>query len=112
MIEEIVLEGLKEACKRAGNQLELAKSAKMSQGQLSDYLCGRRKIKNMTLGTLEKLFPEMRLQLWQDTPDANVDHVELQIMSIVHSLSPANKARCLKLLAANFPEQPLSETKE
>ena len=111
MIEQIVLEGLKEACSRAGNQLELARISGLSQGQLSDYLCGRRKIRNMTLGTLEKLFPELRIQFWDDESKLGEDPVERQIFDLVRALPPAEKARCLKLLAANFPEQVLKETK-
>ena len=111
MIEQVVLEGLRKACERAGNQLELAKQSGLSQGQLSDYLCGRRKIRNMTLGTLEKLFPEIRIQFWLDDAHTGDDPVERQIFDLVRSLPPAEKARCLKLLAANFPDQVLRETK-
>ena len=111
MIEQVVLAGLREACSRAGNQLELAKLSGLSQGQLSDYLCGRRKIRNMTLGTLEKLFPEIRLQFWPDDQHTGEDPVERQIFDLVRGLPPAEKARCLKLLAANFPDQALRETK-
>lgn len=111
MLEQVVLEGLRKACERAGNQLELAKRSGLSQGQLSDYLCGRRKIRNMTLGTLEKLFPEIRIQFWLDDAHTGDDPVERQIFDLVRSLPPEEKARCLKLLAANFPDQVLKETK-
>ena len=102
MIEELVLEGLREACRRAGNQVKLAKSSGLSQGQLSDYFCGRRKIRNMTLGTLEKLFPELELRFWR-THDLLETSIEQEIMDLIRDLPPVEKVRCLKMLAANFP---------
>ena len=73
MIEKLVLDALKEACARAGNQLELANQCGVSQGQISDYLCGRRQIRNMTLGTLEKLFPELVLTFFHDQGGSAAD---------------------------------------
>ena len=104
MIDELVLAALKEACSRAGNQLGLANRSGLSQGQISDYLCGRRKIKNMTLGTLEKIFPELELSFFKDQNATAVDPVESEIIQIVHSMSPSQKAYCLKIIAANFPD--------
>lgn len=111
MIDKLVLEALKEACIRAGNQLELAKQSGLSQGQISDYLCGRRQIKNMTLGTLEKLFPELMLTFFKDQNPSAVDPVELEIMQIVHSMNPTQKAYCLKIIAANFPDSIIKNMK-
>ena len=65
----------------------------------------------MTLGTLEKLFPEIRLRFWPDDTYTGDEPVERQIFGLVRSLPPAEKARCLKLLAANFPDQVLNETR-
>ena len=62
----------------------------------------------MTVGTLEKLFPDMKIAL---LPDFNaIDPVEEQIQEIVSTLSPTDKAKCLKILAANFSEQIVGET--
>ena len=112
MIEKLVLDALKEACARAGNQLELANQCGVSQGQISDYLCGRRQIRNMTLGTLEKLFPELVLTFFRDQSGSTTDPVEHEIMRIVHSMTPTQKARCLKIIAANFPDDIISEMKQ
>lgn len=112
MIEKLVLDALKEACARAGNQLELANQSGVSQGQISDYLCGRRQIRNMTLGTLEKLFPELVLTFFHDQGGSAADPVEHEIMRVVHGMTPAQKARCLKIIAANFPDEIISKTKQ
>lgn len=107
MIEDVILASLKRACEKAGGQLKLARQCGLSQGQLSDYICGRRQIKNMTVGTLEKIFPGMEIKLCGGCGAA--DPVEQQIQEIVAKLSAREKARCLKILAANFPEQILKE---
>ena len=97
MILNEITDAIKEAIKRAGNQMALAESSLVSQGQISDYLCGRRKIENMTLGTFVKLFPESEVKYFRDTqvkPDVS-SSIEKQVISILRSLDPDNQVRCL-----------------
>ena len=103
MIERLIFEGIRRACGKAGSQIKLARRSGMSQGQLSDYLCGRRKICNMTVGTLEKLFPDLDIQFWKHEKPLDPDPVAQQISDLIRTLDPNEKARCLKLLAAAFP---------
>lgn len=80
MLEDQILEALKEACARAGSQVELAKSTGLSQGQISDYLCGRRRIKNMTVGTIEKIFPALTVQFFQNDRIISSNQTEKDIL--------------------------------
>lgn len=105
MTDETILNALKDACMRAGNQLELARQTGLSQGQISDYICGRRKIRNMTLGTFGKLFPELTISFFPNQSSPAVDPVEYEIVRLVRDLTPPEKAKCLKILAANFSEK-------
>lgn len=80
MLEDKILQALKEACVRAGSQVELAKSTGLSQGQISDYLCGRRKIKNMTAGTIEKIFPLIEVKFFPDTPCNQTSQTDRELL--------------------------------
>lgn len=58
MTEEDVLREIKLVCQKAGGQSAYAKTiGRLHQGVLSDYINGRKKVKNMTIGTLFKIFP-------------------------------------------------------
>ena len=83
MLEDKILQALKEACVRAGSQVELAKSTGLSQGQISDYLCGRRKIKNMTAGTIEKIFPLIEVKFFPDTPCNHTCHSDREVLFVL-----------------------------
>ena len=102
MIEQAILEAIRRACYEAGSQLKLAKMSGLSQGHLSDYLCGRRKVRNMTVGTLERLFPELHIRFRDYDKQSAEDPIDRQIRSLLQGMNPEEKARCLKLLAANF----------
>lgn len=103
MLDKLVMDALKEACNRAGSQLKLAKQTGLSQGQISDYLCGRRDVSNMTVGTLEKIFPLIQIIFFPDA--VNIDSTENEIVSIIHRMNKEEKVRCLKILAAYFPDK-------
>ena len=109
MTDLVILNAIKQACMRAGNQLELARRTGLSQGQLSDYICGRRKIKNMTIGTFCRLFPEMAITFFQDQLPKEIDPVDCEIARILRGLTAREKAECLKILAANFSDRILME---
>ena len=72
-MEEIVREALRQAVRRAGSQRALAESARMTQSRISDYLNGRFRIGNITLNTLCRLFPGMRIRFFSPEKGACVD---------------------------------------
>ena len=64
---------IREAIRRAGSQLALARSCGLSQGVISDYLYGRHKIENMTIGTFDKLFPDAKVDFFGEGPGMDTD---------------------------------------
>lgn len=106
---------LREAVRRAGSQAELARAAGMQQGRISDYLTGRYAFENITVGTLQRLFPELAILYFAEsspTHDEVEQEMEKRIVQHFRLLGPADKARYMMLVAANFPEQMLKETEE
>lgn len=97
-----IIQAIKKNCEIHGGQVAYSKSSGVSQGQISDYICGRRKIDNMPLGTLQKLFPEIEINFFNDEED--VDYVEREIGNLIKILPPHEKVLCLKILAAHFSE--------
>lgn len=98
-----IIQAIKKNCEIHGGQVAYSKSSGVSQGQISDYICGRRKIENMPLGTLQKLFPEVEINFFKDD-DENTDYVEKEIDSLIKILPPHEKVLCLKILSAHFSE--------
>ncbi|MCI5778424.1 MAG: helix-turn-helix domain-containing protein [Lentisphaeria bacterium] len=97
---------LREAVHRAGSQTALARSAGMQQSRISDYLSGRYEFGNITIGTLEKLFPELQFVFFPSAPYPSSgleSEMEKQILEHFRRLSPAEKARYMMVVAAAFP---------
>lgn len=69
MDEEKIKAAIREACRNAGGQVAFAKEKGLGQGWVSDYLSGRKKIRNMTLATLYKFFPDLEMVFFK--PESN-----------------------------------------
>lgn len=113
-LKDNFLQALREAVRRAGSQTELAKAAGMQQSRISDYLSCRYDFDNITLGTLRKLFPELQVLYFAENTvnEGEVEHeLEKQILEHFRHLAPAEKARYMMLVAANFPEKIKEATK-
>ena len=108
MLEHKIIEALKKSCEMHGGQVNLAKSSTVSQGQISDYLCGRRKIQNMTIGTLEKLFPEISISFFKDAEKDNVipQILEKQMLEFFRTLTPEKQIKCFGLMCQTFSNKP------
>ncbi len=66
MTDDDIFIALKNAYKRAGTQHALSKIAGISQSTIADYLNARYSIGNMTVSTLLKLFPELKMYFFRD----------------------------------------------
>ena len=99
---------LREAIHRAGSQTALARSVGMQQSRISDYLSGRYDFGNITIGTLEKLFPDLQFIFFPSAPRPSSEleiEMEKQILEHFRRLSPAEKARYMMIVAATFPAE-------
>ena len=99
---------IREAIKQAGGQVPLSESSGVSQGQISDYICGRRKVENMTLGTFAKLFPDSVVFFFgkPENPQGSDPFagMEARLLEYFRRLTPAQKTDCLILFGKNFGE--------
>lgn len=73
MNEQDIYNALKEAYRRAGTQVALAKKAHLSQGRIADYLNKRYSIGNMTCSTLLRLFPAMKVFFFPEDKSNIID---------------------------------------
>lgn len=104
MRETEVLAALQEAYSRAGTQGALAKKAGVSQGRIADYLNQRCAVGNMTVSVFLRLFPDMSIDFFGETPAIN-DPMREELLCIFDALGPRDRARCLALLAAHFGDK-------
>lgn len=114
LLKEVFLEALREAIRRAGSQKELAKTAGMQQSRISDYLTCRYDFDNVTIGTLRKIFPDLKILYFSESPlkEGGVEkELERQVVEHFRRLSASEKARYMMFVAANFPEQVRDEMK-
>lgn len=61
MYEDQVKKAILDACRKAGGQRAFAKQRGLSQSWISDYISGHKQIRNMSLQTLHKFFPDLKL---------------------------------------------------
>lgn len=75
MYEDQIKKAILEACRKAGGQRAFAMQRGLSQSWISDYVSGHKKIKNMSLQTLHKFFPDLKLvfEPGPETSDALTD---------------------------------------
>lgn len=69
-----IKQALGEACRRAGNQARLAEKTGVSYAIINRFAGGQRDIGNMTVKTLERLFPELTVSFFPDEP-ASAHHI-------------------------------------
>ena len=113
MTEADVLAALRDAYRRAGTQAALAKCAGVSQGRIADYLNGRCSIGNMSVATLLKLFPDIRIDFFGGSSgDIATDRVRAELLAIFDGLDMADRIHLLAMVAANFGKKIKSGTGE
>lgn len=61
MYEDQIKQAILDACKKAGGQRAFAQQRGLSQSWISDYVSGHKQIRNMSLQTLYKFFPDLKL---------------------------------------------------
>ena len=79
-----VREALKKAVDLTGNQLRLEEKTGVKHSTINMMSSGKRSTGNMTVNTLEKLFPEMEITFFRDerqSADADLSSVMTKIMT-------------------------------
>lgn len=124
-IEQQILEALRRAIAQAGGKPELAKKLGMYHSRINCFDNGSRRISGMTIATLAKLFPELKLYFFkEDWPQDNssnfqnahltgvqlgnanrMDHVTIQPSESVVSSAPDEATQ---MLLGYWKEMPMS----
>ena len=112
MCEQDVLEALRTLIANEGSQEAVAKKSGVQRSQLSDYVrdVPTRDIKNMTLGTFFKLFPDANIDFFgngkqeSSIPIAESFAMEERLLTYFRRLSPAARVDCLIMFGSRFSE--------
>lgn len=65
-LETKIKRALIKATNRAGNMVRLAQETSVANAAINRFISGKRSIGNMTIHTLERLFPEIEITFFQD----------------------------------------------
>lgn len=108
MLEQKLKSAFKKALESAGTQKELEKRTGVKQGEITYYVSGKRKLMNMGVASMEKLFPEMQITFFRDelpmAVNSDLSPVTQQIVQIVQKLDITEQAHLLAALAARYPQ--------
>ena len=97
-----ILNALREAYQRAGTQTALAQLAGVSQGRIADYLNGRCSIGNMSVATLLKIFPDIKIDFFgEKTGNDESDLRRAMYLEIFDGLSAEDQMRCLAMASSS-----------
>ncbi len=90
------------ACDKAGNQLRLQEKTGVSYAVINKFHSGKRDIGNMTLYTLEKLFPELDVSYFRDevrlSGFSNLSRSDQKLLKIIVELDEDGKLDALEAL--------------
>lgn len=116
MLADDFLEAMKEALKAYGSQKSFSQASGIHQSRISDYSNGNYDFENLTVGTLHKLFPNMRIIYFpeKNTPqpiDETMEIINRRIQIILQSLSPEERVHCFEMLARTYGDK-LEEEKK
>ena len=84
MYEDQIKKAILDACRRAGGQRAFAKQRGLSQSWISDYISGHKQIRNMSLQTLHKFFPDLKLVFSESEshPSSSLEELERRVAAL------------------------------
>ena len=96
MLSEDFLEAMKKGLKKYGSQKAFSQATGIHQSRISDYANGHYDFENLSIGTLHKLFPNMRIVYFPEeqvaqTSDQTLEIINARIQAILQRLSPAER---------------------
>lgn len=105
--ETYLREAIKRAAKDAGSILRLSQKTGMAYSAVHRLITGKVDIKNMTVGSLIKLFPELEIFCFRsDIPLQNIDNKEdptTEVLSkMIGRLSPLDRSILIGMIAGHF----------
>ena len=110
MLADDFLEAMEKALKNHGSQKAFAQASGIHQSRISDYSNGNYEFENLTVGTLHKLFPNMRIIYFPEQeisvrPDKTLEIINQRIQIILQRLSPEDRVHCFEMLARAYGDK-------
>lgn len=106
MLPDDFILAMNEACKQYGSQKAFSKATGIHQSRISDYINGNYDFDNLTVGTLRKLFPKMKILFLGTDEEVSSDMVsdllEDRMISMIRSLKPQEKIKCFEMMSRTF----------
>lgn len=100
-IEHQILEALRRAIAKAGGKPELAKKLGMYHSRINCFDNGTRKVSGMTVATLAKLFPDLKLYFFrEDWPEEKGNYFQRARLTGVQ-LGDANRMEHVSIQSAS-----------
>lgn len=99
---------IKERIKNIGGQMKLAETSGLRQATISDYSLGKSEIEGVSVGTLLRLFPDLKIS-FLGTEDSRETYnesrsMESELLSLFRRLPANEQARCLLVIGAHFSD--------
>ena len=94
---------------RAGSQKNFSEKTGIHQSRISDYANANYDFRNITVGTLIRLFPELNIiyRTGQESNPSNeiFDIMEKRLLKIFQGLDLNKKVQCFEMMSRTFGEK-------
>lgn len=101
MLEQQLLDALQEVIKDAGSEPKLSGKSGVTQSNINKIKNKKVDIDNLQLGTLRKLFPNMRIDFMGT--GGRIGYTA-EIVKMLNRLSETEQLQIMLAIAANFPQ--------
>ena len=105
-LPEQTKQALLKAIEQAGNMLKLAEGRKVPYSVVNRFYNGRNDFRNMTLGTLERLFPELIIYFFKEErpenevrPPADANLVERKVVRLIREMNNEGQLEAIEALS-------------
>lgn len=107
LAEDFIL-AMREACRIAGSQSNLSKKTGIHQSRISDYVNGRYDFDNITIGTLRKFFPQVKIVYFDENispPNSDAETIIVnRMIGMINKMTLEDKVRCFEMMSRTFGE--------
>lgn len=108
MLSEDFISAMNIVCKQYGSQKAFSEATGIHQSRISDYINGNYEFDNLTMGTLRRLFPNMKILFFGSEENLQTDTVgellEERMISMIRSLRAQDQIRCFEMMSRTFGE--------
>ena len=109
-LSAVFVEAITLSVKKAGSQKNFSEQTGIHQSRISDYINANYDFKNITLGTLIRLFPEIEIIYHSGesakSSDGEVfDVMENRLLTMFRGLDINEKVQCFEMMSRRFGEK-------